>query len=310
MKSSKSNIIITVAIIIFTFSHLAVSGQGVDIRANTRQQELFIGLSLYPAQTFINNSGTKLLSELVNSKKTSFSGAFELGINLHNNIGLSTGIGYSSYSAELSLDSYIDSVVNQIDQDQDLYIRRISGTNISETQKIGMIIIPLAVNFQLPVNELFGLYLQTGINVSFTVSKKFSSSGTMTYSGYYPAYKIVITGVNHEGFVENSSSLQEGILKVSAIIPEFSSSGGINLTLGKNTQILFGLYYNRLLSTISGYSSTDEFHLSTNLNEMNSMMAGYQKGDCSGGWFETWSSVQYQIIIYKLNPRNNNSSLV
>ena len=278
MKKSKLIFLITISLVLlFSLTGEKVSGQGVDIRAGSKQHPVYIGLNLGTDQTRIDNQVIKALEGLISLKEITFSAQAEMGIRLNKNFGLSAGLGYRTYSSGFLLLTYRDSLVNQKDQDNDTYIRRISGKDITETQKIGIISIPVRFNAELPLNDIFGFFLQAGVNLSVPVNKKFSSTGMMTYAGYYPAYNIVITGVDHEGFAQNATSMSEGTLIVSSIIPEFATSAGFTVDLNEKIRLLAGISYTRVLTDISGYSADDAFHLSVNKDEMNSLMAGSSK---------------------------------
>lgn len=264
-------------LLLLSLTEMTGLSQGVDIRSTSKQNRMFIGLSLNPSQSNINNAGIKALSGIIVTKKTSFAGSFDFGFVLGDNFVLSTGLGFSSYASELLLTEYRDSLPNQKDKDDDTYIRRIKGEDISEKQNLGLITIPVLINGEIPLSGLIGFYVQTGFNLSVPLSKKYSSSGTMTYAGYYPAYKVEITGVIHEGFAQGEESTQEGNLEIASFIPVFTSSGGLKLNIKNKAEILVGLYYNKALGAISAYSSADAYHLSLNQDEMNSMMGGSSK---------------------------------
>jgi len=72
-----------------------------------------------------------------------------------------------------------------------------------------------------------------------------------------------------------------GKLKIKSVIPEFVSSAGFQFFLHEKFQISLGMFYNRLLTDISGYSSPDAFRLSTQPGHVKSMMEGSNKVSAS-----------------------------
>jgi hypothetical protein len=252
-----------------------VFSQGTDI-AGQKKQNLYFGLSLEPSQTLINNEGTLAVSNLVSNKMTSFSGSLELGYFFSKNFGLSSGLGFVSYKTQLTLGGYQSNFITT-DSEFESYERRISGSGIKEEQKISTLCIPLYVNLRLPVNETMGLFLQTGFNMSFPLNKNYTSSGTFSYKGYYPAYNVLLEGIPEHGFASNTGCKASGNLELKPFGLNAIISGGLDFFLQKNMQLAFAVSYNRSLSNISDYSSPDKFQLSTDPAHLNTLMAGSSK---------------------------------
>jgi hypothetical protein len=249
--------------------------QGTDI-AGQKQQNLYIGLSLEPSQTLINNEGTLAVSSLLSNKMASFSGTLEIGYLFSNNFGLSSGLGFISYKTQLTLGAYQNNFI-AIDSENESYERRVSGSGIKEEQKISTLCIPLYVNLRLPVNKTMGFFLQTGFNMSFPLSKNYTSIGTFTYKGYYPAYNVLLEGIPEHGFASNIGSDDSGDLEIKPFGLNAIISGGVDIFFQENMQIAFAIFYNRSLSNISNYSSPDKFQLSPDPDHLNSLMGGSSK---------------------------------
>lgn len=241
-----------------------------------RQYHWFIGVSGGPAQTSISNNGTSVISEIVMTHKNSYCLSVDAGYFFSKYFGLTTGIGLSPYFTQLSLDSYSNSL-DTIDSENESYERRISGKNIIETQKIYFLEIPVMLNFQYPFSKAIGFYLKSGINLAIPVSKKYSSSGTFTYSGYYPAYNVILNDIPYEGFKSNVKNDVRGELKVKTINPELVASGGFYFCTEKQYQVSIGFFYKKMLSDISAYPPVESFQLSTHENQLRSFMEGSEK---------------------------------
>jgi hypothetical protein len=244
------------------------------------QDHWFIGVSGGPAQTSISNNGTSVVSGVVMTKKNSYCLSVDAGYFFSKYFGFSTGIGLSPYLTQLSLDAYSNSL-DTVDSENESYERRISGNNIIENQKIYFLEIPVMLNFQCPFGKAFGFYVQSGINLAIPVNKNYSSSGTYTYSGYYPAYNVLLKDIPYEGFKSNVKNDVSGELKVKTINPELVASGGFYFYNQKQFQISVGFFYRQLFSDISDYSPVTSFQLSTHENQSRSFMEGSEKTTAS-----------------------------
>jgi hypothetical protein len=266
---------ILLAALLILCSQNRIYSQGTDITRGT-QNHFFIGVTISPAQTSINNIGTLSVSKLTSGKKTSFFTSVDLGF-YSKFVVISTGIGYSSYVSDITLDTY-DNEFDTTDSESESYTRQITGKNIIENQKISFLNIPLVFTFQIPFNTSFGMYLQTGVNFSLPMKKSYTSTGTFTYTGYYKAYNVSITGVTYEGFLQDKVNTIAGKeLAIKSFDPELVFSAGFYVSMHDKTQISFGVLYNRMLSNISGYSSKSTFQLSSKPDQTRSMMEGSSK---------------------------------
>jgi hypothetical protein len=245
-----------------------------------RQYRWFIGASGGPAQTNISIDGTSVISGVEMTKKTSYCLSFDAGYFFSKYFGISTGIGLSPYFTLLSLDPYSNSL-DTIDSENESYERRISGNNIEENEKIYFLEIPVMLNFQYPFGKAIGVYAQGGINLAITVDNNYSSSGTYSYSGYYPAYNVLLEDIPYEGFKSNVKNDVTGELKVKPVNAELVASGGFYFCTEKKFQISVGFFYKSMLSDISDYSPVTDFQLSTHENQVRSLMEGSEKATAS-----------------------------
>ena len=249
--------------------------QGTDIRS-VKQKHFYLGFSAGSGKSTLAVTANSAISGVISDKGSAFAGTFEIGYSFNRIIGLSTGVGYAMYSTGLSLASYSDAY-DTTDSEHEQYNRIIDGQNISETQKISFVKIPLALNLQIPFSQSFGLYIQSGINFSIPMQKSFNSTGTFSYSGYYSAYHVLIEGVTYEGFMTNYKNSADGQMTLKSMYEELFASAGLQLTIHNSVQISLGGFYNKMLSNISDNSSTSSYHLSTAPNKMESLIQGSTK---------------------------------
>ena len=258
-----------------------LSSQGTDLSPG-KQNHLFIGLNISPSQTSILPSWSSTVEKLNSTKGNSIFGGLEAGYFFSRYFGLSTGIGYSQYTSDLTLDKYnTDYDTTDSDVPSDNYKRYITGSDIKEIQKITFLNIPFAANIIIPFNETFGLYLQAGINVLIPMKKLYSSEGTFTYKGYYPVYNVLISDIPYEGFKTDYSNSDEGSLVIKSLNAELAASGGVSLTFQNKVNISLGVIYNKLISDLSGYTQSNKYRLSSVPDQMRSLMEGSTKTSAS-----------------------------
>jgi hypothetical protein len=274
MSTIKLYIILTgLSVLLFTLLQPNGYSQGTDIRAG-EQKHLYLGFNFSPAQnSLIYNDINDSIADIKSTKKNSLSGELEIGYQFSKYFGFSTGIGLRTYSGSIALPMYSNSY-NTTDSEGDNYLRKIKGSNINEVQKISTLNIPVKISLQLPLNKKSGLFLQTGVNFLLSVNNKYSSTGTFSYSGYYPLFDVIISDVDHENFKSEQQIDVNGKLEVKSFIPEWNSSAGFYYSVSNKIQISLGFFYGRILSNISSTSTVNSFQLSSDPNQMNSMMDG------------------------------------
>ena len=269
---TKSIIQIFVTAFLMICSQHDVFSQEAD-STRIKKPGLFVGLSLGSSQTHIANEGILSVADLYSDKQNAFGGSLEIGYFFSKSIGLSSGIGYSSYKTQLTLANY-QSEFNAVDSENETYERRVAGTNIKELQNIGFLSIPMCLDIRLPLGKKMGFFLQTGVNLAIPVSKKYSSSGTFTYKGYYPVYNVLLENLPAYGFPGNLLSNSDGELELKPLNFNFVASAGIDFFVQKNIQIGVAASFTMSLSNISDYTLPDKFQLSSDVNQINSLMGG------------------------------------
>lgn len=272
----------TINSLIFTsllFLSLIFNQPEMNAQTNSKywkQYHYFIGFGAGPTQTQISNQSTVNMFQAEATNKSSLTVSFEAGYFFTKYIGVATGIGLSPYKTVLSLDNYANTF-NTIDSEGELYERRITGDQIKETQKISFVEIPLMICLNYPYSRIIGLYLQTGINMSIPITNNYTSSGTFTYSGYYPGYNVLLTELPYEGFVSNVNSNVQGTLNIKKLNPQVAAIGGFYFYPDKQVQISVGFLYKRMLADISENSTLESNQLSTTEGQIRSLMEGCSK---------------------------------
>jgi hypothetical protein len=266
--------IIITAVIIVSCT-IKIHSQGIDINSG-KQGRFVIGINLSPVKTTITNVGISEISKNLTSEKNSYSGSVEAGYMFSRFFGVSTGVGYSSYTSDISLGSYDDNY-DTLDADNDTYKRYIMGKSISETQNISYLSIPLALIIQLPFGDKVGFQIQSGVNLLFAMNSTYKSSGTFDYEGYYPKYNVRVSDIPFEGFEKGYLNDEEGVLRIAPFNTDFFASGGMYVNIQKKLQLSLGAIYRKVLSDIADYDQVSSFRLSSMPDNLNSMMAGSEK---------------------------------
>jgi hypothetical protein len=257
-------------IILFQFSGSFAFAQESDtVRAT--HPKFYIGIAGGPSISREINSTILSISGLTSVDKNTFSGSLEMGYFFSKSFGLSTGIEYFSYNSELSLKSYKNKFT-ATDSENEIYERRVSGANIKEIRNIIFLKIPLCLNLQFFFGKRFGMYIQAGANMALTSVNEYTGSGTFSYVGYYPAFNVIFQNLPEYGFPGNVPISKKGQLTLKATNFEVLTGAGFQCFVSKKIQVILGATYTRSLSTISGYTVPDEFQLSTNTDDLNSLM--------------------------------------
>ena len=266
--------ILIIAILIIGF-HCEGYSQGIEL-AKENPAGLFFGLNLGPSQTQIINKGTQSVSKLLSTKKSTFSGSLEIGYFFSKYFGITSGIGLGSFKTQLTLGTY-QNKFNTTDSENEAYERRVTGSGIMEDQNVSFLSIPVNLNIRIPIGKKAGFFIQPGISLSIPLSKGYKSSGTFTYKGYYSVYNVLLEDLPTFDFPTDLKSNTQGDLELKPMDFNFIASAGFDFMITQKIQIALGVCYDRSLSTISGYSSPDQFQLSSNVNKINSLMGGSSK---------------------------------
>ena len=266
---------IVVAAVVLTVANNIVFSQGIDIRSRG-SKGLFFGFTLNPANSTITNKEVLSVTDINSAGKSSIAGHLEAGYLFSEYFGISGGIGYKTLSCDISVKSYSISY-DTIDADNDNYKRYITGDDITETQKISYLTIPVALHIMIPVNNKFGFMAQTGINLLLNMSSSYNSTGIFTYEGYYSKYNVTVSDIPYEGFETDHTNSATGELKIKSFSSDFFVTGGAYLSLQEKMQVFAGITYCKSLSGLGDYDQPSSYRLSTMPDHLNTLMAGSEK---------------------------------
>jgi hypothetical protein len=265
--------IIAVLIILLEFPE-GLSQQ--DHSGGLKPPGLSLGFGLVPSLSQIKNQDVQTGLDFSYDKRYSLSGYLEVGYFFTKNIGLTSGLNYSSYNTQLSIDSYNDQL-NAVDQENENYELRVSGNDIEENQHVGILGIPICLNLRFPFKKDFGVYVQTGLNIAMPLGNSYETSGTFSYKGYFPAYNVLLESLPEYGFTNDVTTTNNGDLKLKPVIYCVMASAGFDYIVNNKFQLSIGASFNKSLESISENVPTDNFYLTTEADQLNSLMEGSGK---------------------------------
>lgn len=239
--------------------------------AKAKKPVWFIGINGgWAINSQITYEGLMLGSGLRSSLLNDYFGSMEIGYFWSKIFGISSGISFTYCKSQLNVDTY-NSQYYTTDSENENYLRQVEGKNIKEVQDVVLLSLPLYLNVRMKLGKKFGLFLKGGADLAVPLSKNFTSSGSFTFKGYYSTYNVLLENLPDYGFTSNASTVSKGELELKPYVYGIASAG-IDFFILKKLQIGAGVFYNQSFTNISGYTSQDKFHLSSDVNQINSIM--------------------------------------
>lgn len=249
--------------------------QGTDMGLE-RRPGAFVGIALGPARSQIINESNLEIKEVSSSDKMTFSGSFDIGYYISKYFGIKTGLGYTSYDSQLTLDTY-QNKLNLKDSENETYELRVTASGLSESQSLNIMNIPLTIVLHIPLSNMVSIFVEPGINLVIPLNYDFSNSGLFTYKGYYPEYNVVLENLPTHGFSSNKIINTDDELELKQAWSDVVVYSGINLAIKPEFHLAAGVFYTRPVSDISGFESPDKYQLSPIPGQVNSLMGASSK---------------------------------
>jgi hypothetical protein len=262
-----------VIILIIWFLQADCFSQGTDMGLE-RHPGVFLGFSAGSLRSQIINTTNLVITQ--GDAQGTFAGSLDVGYYFSKYFGLKTGIGYTSFETDLTLQSYQNSSY-QNDSENENYQLRVSASNLTESQTVNVMKIPLNIILNIPLSPVFSIFAEPGINIVIPVNNSFSSSGSFTYKGYYSSYNVLLENLPAHGFLTNTVIKTDDVLELKNMWNEAVINAGIGLAIKRKFHITVGYCYARSISDISTYESPAGYQLSSSPGEVNSLMGGSEK---------------------------------
>jgi hypothetical protein len=255
-----------IPIIISMLVSLSCFSQGTDM-GRDRRPGVFIGISAGSLNSQIINTGNLETGK----KRNSFSTSFDFGYYISKYFGLKTGVGYSAFSTDISINSYQDKFMTK-DSENESYELRITSSGLNESQSIKIMKIPLNLVINIPLGGLVNIFIEPGLNLVIPVGNNFSNYGYFTYKGYYQEYNVLLENLPDHEFPTYKMINTDGEMELNHIWYDAVVYTGINFAIKPKYHLSGGLYYSKSIAELSGYESPGEFHLTASPGKVNSLM--------------------------------------
>lgn len=258
-------------VVISIFMTVGISfSQGTDSRTLlSRQKVFYLAVNLNPMEAGISNNSSEIFEGIEITPKLSFGASLEAGYFFTPFLGISMGVGYNSWTQEIGLKKY-ETNYSTTDSEDEFYEMRVAGNTIKEIQTYNVLICPVSLIMRIQFTEKLGLFLQPGINVGIPLNTTYNSSGIFSYSGYYPAYPVLLENIPEYGFPRDlSTSVSEPIFTKS-LWTAINLSGGVTRSMGNNIDIGLQVNYYRSNGDIIEKPVINDIKISSQANELRS----------------------------------------
>jgi hypothetical protein len=179
---------------------------------------------------------------------------------VNNRIGLTAGIGYSSYSANANLNGSFRNTNYSTDINNELYLKIVSAAYDSSFT-LNYITIPLGVLYHTNKNtEKWGVYIEAGLLTSINITSNFNTTGNIATSGYYEQHAgLIITDPGY-GFTNRTGLNIKGKSDISTLNFALITSIGVSYPINYFTTAFIGPEVTFNLNSIAkAKTSTDAF---------------------------------------------------
>jgi hypothetical protein len=190
-------------------------------------------------------------------KSNGMGGAYGFGYTLFftENIGISTGLGFASYKAEVDVRNTSCLLSGLKDEDGDIYNLTTKLDRYPEKQTVSYLKMPLMLQFQTTGST--GFYLRAGVKLGFPSSGKYESErASFTNEGYYPEYDNTIPRPAFKGFGSFKGRDVQGDLDAKFTC-FFALETGVKFRISDKMLLYMGLYYDLGLNDIRKETGTD-----------------------------------------------------
>jgi hypothetical protein len=132
----------------------------------------------------------------------------------------------------------------------------------------------LFLNLRIPGKSIFGLYIRAGIDMSLPLKSNYNSTGIFSFTGYYPAYNVLLKDLPEYGFVNDASVSGKGEYELRKYFFEAVAGAGFQFLIANKIQLSAGVSYARSLTDIADYTKPYDFLLLSDNEGINSMLGG------------------------------------
>lgn len=183
-----------------------------------------------------------------------YNGGIEIGYYFNNSLGVGSGVTYNTYSSSYNLNGEFEDPNSSLDINSEVFYKNVSANNYDSIINFNQICVPLIIRINTSEPKKFGLYVNTGINVSYIINSSYSVSGDFRYFGYYPTHPEVIQEIDLQelGYIKRLDIDKSGkINKINKINVSYIFQTGISIPINYFSNVYIGPYIELGISNLN-----------------------------------------------------------
>jgi len=208
----------------------------------------------------------------------------ELGYYFNQIVGISAGIGFSTYSKECEIKNYsIDTTL--FDEDEEIYKLTVDVHSYTEKQLVSYVTIPIGIHIRVPIVPKMFFCFTPCISGAFPLQNKSLKDYNITYIGEYKKYNITFDDLPKYGFGSNQVENKEDEWNATKNMLFVAFKAGFDLEYWNKTSFSFGVMYSQ--NILKNPIESDGAEITVKMNEVNSIaeLSNSSKLQSLGGFF-------------------------
>lgn len=235
------------------------------------QDKLNMGFHISPTESSIIPNIPATLTGYTSNKSDVIDLGFDVRYFLGNIIGIESGLNLLTYKSVYKATSSSDNF-ETVDSENDSYLREVSGSNISETDIIRSIEIPVHLLIRSWISNKLILKLSAGPGIFIPLQKQCQESAIFSYSGYYSKYGgAILTNIPEYGFNQNVNVNGKNNIPCRPINLDIGCSLGANYCIDDDYELFASVNYNTSLS--KPVTQVNNYHISNELGSYYSILS-------------------------------------
>ena len=171
-------------------------------------------------------------------------------------LGISMGLGYSRYSANVNLNGTFRNTSYSTDINDELYLKNVIASYDS-LMTFNYLSIPISIIYHSNSNpEKWGIYAETGIVAFINLNSSFHTTGNFATSGYYEQHSGLIVNDPAYGFINRQNIDSKGKGNAANFNFAIRASVGVSYPINYFTTVYAGP---ELVYSIGNASSAQNF---------------------------------------------------
>jgi hypothetical protein len=218
---------------------------------NAHPWNILYSINIYRSDVY--NQSKDSDSSWTNSGGPGFGASIEIEYFFSQKIGISTGIGFNSFTHKAWLSNFNNYGVNTVlrtDIDNETYYLYSRVNNLDEQITVKVISIPLKLKYRFKQGKKWDFFIDAGVKFLMTKEARVKATGQSTWQGYYPQYHIVLYDLPEYGFINYNFDIDNNIENHSKFMTSFTSSIGVSKSIGKKSSFDISIFFEQSLSDL------------------------------------------------------------